>query len=75
MSTIKLFRLTPVDANSEKEIFETAERCNILKDSGLEEEELSGERLKRLDAYICDLKDMQIRDGLHVLAKLQRENC
>ena len=53
----------------EKEIFETAERCNILKDSGLEEEELSGERLKRLDAYICDLKDMQIRDGLHVFGK------
>ena len=59
----------------EKEIFETAERCNILKDSGLEEEELSGERLKRLDAYICDLKDMQIRDGFMFLAKLQRENC
>ncbi len=25
-----------------------------------------GEALKKLDAYLCDLKEMQIRDGLHV---------
>ncbi|MFB2607515.1 cobaltochelatase subunit CobN, partial [Rhizobium phaseoli] len=28
--------------------------------------ESEGEALKKLDAYLCDLKEMQIRDGLHV---------
>ena len=27
------------------------------------------ERLRRLDAHLCDLKEMQIRDGLHVLGQ------
>ncbi len=53
----------------EKEILEIAEQCNLLKDSGLEDDEIPGERLKRLDSYICDLKDLQIRDGLHVFGK------
>ncbi|WP_375462221.1 cobaltochelatase subunit CobN [uncultured Enterovirga sp.] len=29
----------------------------------------SDEMLRRLDAHLCDLKEMQIRDGLHVLGR------
>jgi cobaltochelatase CobN len=25
--------------------------------------------LEKLDAYLCDLKEMQIRDGLHIFGK------
>ncbi|MDB5589761.1 cobaltochelatase subunit CobN [Enterovirga sp.] len=28
-----------------------------------------GEALRRIDAHLCDLKEMQIRDGLHVLGR------
>ena len=29
----------------------------------------SGDKLKKLDSYICDLKEMQIRDGLHIFGE------
>lgn len=35
---------------------------NAARDSGADE----AEALARLDAYLCDVKDLQIRDGLHV---------
>ncbi|TAV89949.1 cobaltochelatase subunit CobN [Rhizobium leguminosarum] len=36
------------------------------RDAGIAKGESEGEALKKLDAYLCDLKEMQIRDGLHV---------
>src|SRR5262249_46856570 len=35
-------------------------------DCGIVKGEQQGEALKKLDAFLCELKDLQIRDGLHV---------
>ncbi|MEO0542463.1 MAG: cobaltochelatase subunit CobN [Pseudomonadota bacterium] len=35
-------------------------------DAGIEKSDDSDTALEKLDAYLCDLKEMQIRDGLHV---------
>ncbi len=50
----------------EKEILATAERHGIDRDLGLVRDE-AGEAMRALDAHLCELKEMQIRDGLHVL--------
>ena len=50
----------------EREIVATATAAGLDRDLGLERVE-PGETLQALDAYLCELKEMQIRDGLHVL--------
>jgi len=49
----------------EREIVSTAVAAGLDRDLGLAD--VSGEALATLDAYLCDLKEMQVRDGLHVL--------
>jgi cobaltochelatase CobN len=53
-----------------REILEEATTSGLLAESGAKLE-LEGEdaALARLDAYLCDVKDMQIRDGLHVFGE------
>src|SRR5690606_13468332 len=36
------------------------------QDAGIAKGEAEDAALEKLDAYLCDLKEMQIRDGLHV---------
>ncbi|MBV9655550.1 MAG: cobaltochelatase subunit CobN [Acetobacteraceae bacterium] len=45
-------------------ILARAAECGLLDESGAAGTE--EDQLARLDAYVCDVKDMQIRDGLHV---------
>jgi cobaltochelatase CobN len=47
-----------------KQIRELAETTGIAKDAGLQ-----GEDLTKLDAWLCELKEAQIRDGLHVFGR------
>ncbi|MEL6920491.1 MAG: cobaltochelatase subunit CobN, partial [Pseudomonadota bacterium] len=35
-------------------------------DAGIADSDQTDEALEKLDAYLCDLKEMQIRDGLHI---------
>ncbi len=49
-----------------KEIVATAERHGLDRDLGLTRDS-GGEALRALDAHLCELKEMQIRDGLHIL--------
>ncbi|HEX7885895.1 MAG TPA: cobaltochelatase subunit CobN, partial [Phenylobacterium sp.] len=51
------------------EILERAEACGLLSESGCERGASDEETLSRLDAYLCDVKDLQIRDGLHVFGQ------
>jgi cobaltochelatase CobN len=53
-----------------REILEEATTSGLLAESGAKPE-MDGEdaALARLDAYLCDVKDMQIRDGLHVFGE------
>ncbi len=50
----------------EREILAAAGRLGLDRDLGIVRGE-TGEALRTLDAHLCDVKEMQIRDGLHVL--------
>ncbi len=51
-----------------REILERAAACGLLAESGADRADGEDEALARLDAYLCDVKDLQIRQGLHVFA-------
>jgi cobaltochelatase CobN len=47
-------------------ILEQAATAGLLAESGAAPDALEDDALARLDAYLCDVKDLRIRDGLHV---------
>jgi len=49
-----------------KQILDLVADIGLDQDAGIAKGEGEDEALKKLDAYLCDLKEMQIRDGLHV---------
>ena len=51
------------------DILATATRAGIVADSGVDIDEDPVEQLLKLDNYLCDLKELQIRDGLHVFGQ------
>jgi cobaltochelatase CobN len=51
-----------------RRIFDTARAAHVDLDAGLGDEESDG-ALQKLDAWLCDLKEAQIRDGLHILGE------
>jgi cobaltochelatase CobN len=50
-------------------ILDRAEATGLLRDSGLAGAADPVTALRRLDAFLCDLKDMRIADGLHVFGR------
>jgi cobaltochelatase CobN len=52
-----------------REILQRAEATGLLAESGVDQVDDEGDALARLDAYLCDVKDLQIRDGLHVFGR------
>ncbi len=57
------------------EIWKTVVAANLHHDLGLEEQpddEEYGEFLQHIDGYLCEISDMQIRDGLHVLGEMPK---
>ncbi|MCK6450164.1 MAG: cobaltochelatase subunit CobN [Alphaproteobacteria bacterium] len=52
-----------------RRIVELAQSTGIAADCGLAPGGDGADVLKRLDAYLCELKDLQIRDGLHVFGR------
>ncbi|GAN90131.1 cobaltochelatase subunit CobN [Gluconobacter frateurii M-2] len=54
-----------------RDILDRASGMGLLAESGVKPGEGDeAEALARLDAYLCDVKDLQIRDGLHVFGKV-----
>ena len=51
------------------EILARAADLGLLAESGAAEAADEDEALARLDAWLCDVKDLQIRDGLHVFGE------
>ena len=51
------------------DILELVARLGLDRDCGIAAGEDAGEALTKLDAYLCELKEMQIRDGLHVFGR------
>lgn len=52
-----------------KEILAEARSSGLLAESGVAPDADEDAALARLDAYLCDVKDSQIRDGLHVFGQ------
>ncbi|MCZ8319977.1 MAG: cobaltochelatase subunit CobN [Novosphingobium sp.] len=50
-------------------IAEAAEELRIDLDLGITPSLAVEEKVRRIDAHLCDLKEMQIRDGLHVFGR------
>jgi cobaltochelatase CobN len=50
-------------------IVETAQRNGLAGEAGIERATGPDEALKRIDAWLCDLKDLSIKDGLHVYGR------
>ncbi|MEM6447441.1 MAG: cobaltochelatase subunit CobN [Cyanobacteria bacterium P01_D01_bin.123] len=51
------------------QILELLERENLLQDLGARSDDAS-ELFNSIDGYLCELKEAQIRDGLHVLGQV-----
>jgi len=49
-----------------KQILELIADIGLDQDAGIVVGEAEDSALQKLDAYLCDLKEMQIRDGLHI---------
>ncbi len=52
-----------------REILDRAENAGLLAESGAKRDMSEDDQLARLDAYLCDVKDLQIRDGLHIFGR------
>jgi cobaltochelatase CobN len=52
-----------------REILQRAEATGLLAESGVDQVDDESDALARLDAYLCDVKDLQIRDGLHIFGR------
>ncbi len=50
-------------------ILELVRDIGLDQDAGIARDDDEGRSLEKLDAYLCDLKEMQIRDGLHVFGR------
>ena len=50
-------------------ILMTADRAGIADDCGITADDGDDEKLLKLDNFLCDLKEMQIRDGLHIFGQ------
>ncbi len=48
------------------DILKLTERIGLDKDCGIIEDDDEDAALSKLDNYLCELKEMQIRDGLHI---------
>ncbi|WP_275783229.1 cobaltochelatase subunit CobN [Pararhizobium gei] len=48
------------------QILDLVRDIGLDQDAGIEQADGEDKALEKLDAYLCDLKELQIRDGLHV---------
>jgi cobaltochelatase CobN len=50
-------------------IIETAGRSGLAREAGVDGAAAADEALKRIDAWLCDLKDLAIKDGQHIFGR------
>jgi cobaltochelatase CobN len=51
-------------------IVETAQRTGLAREAGVESTFEPDDALRRIDAWLCDLKDLAIKDGQHIYGRL-----
>jgi cobaltochelatase CobN len=52
-----------------KLIVETAQRSGLAREAGIAGPQTPDDALRRIDAWLCDLKDLAIKDGLHIYGR------
>jgi cobaltochelatase CobN len=52
-----------------KLIVETAQKTGLASEAGVAGTDAPDEALRRIDAWLCDLKDFAIKDGLHIFGR------
>ncbi|TIR12583.1 MAG: cobaltochelatase subunit CobN, partial [Mesorhizobium sp.] len=52
-----------------KLIVETAQKTGLASEAGVAGTDAPDEALRRIDAWLCDLKDFAIKDGLHIYGR------
>jgi cobaltochelatase CobN len=50
-------------------IMETAQRTGLAREAGVDDALDGSDALRRIDAWLCDLKDLAIKDGLHIFGR------
>jgi cobaltochelatase CobN len=67
-ATMDSRRLAPL----RRDILDLARSAGIDRDAGIDDADTAGEEeaLIRLDAFLCEIKEAQIRNGLHILGEL-----
>jgi cobaltochelatase CobN len=50
-------------------IIETAQSTGLASEAGLAGELHADEALRKIDAWLCDLKDLALKDGLHIYGR------
>jgi len=53
-----------------KLIVEMAQRSGLAREAGVEKAAAPDDALRRIDAWLCDLKDLAIKDGLHIYGRV-----
>ena len=52
-----------------KQILDLVQDLGLDHDAGISKSDNDSAALEKLDAWLCDLKEMQIRDGLHIFGR------
>jgi len=55
-------------------IVETAQRTGLAREAGVADTVSPDDALRCIDAWLCDLKDLAIKDGLHVYGRASAES-
>jgi cobaltochelatase CobN len=50
-------------------IVEEARRSGLAREAGLADAVVPDDALRRVDAWLCDLKDLAVKDGLHIYGR------
>ncbi len=50
-------------------IVETAQRSGLAREAGIDGAAAPDDALRRIDAWLCDLKDLAVKDGLHIYGR------
>ncbi|MBA1139166.1 cobaltochelatase subunit CobN [Mesorhizobium neociceri] len=50
-------------------IVDTAQKTGLASEAGVARTDAPDEALRRIDAWLCDLKDFAIKDGLHIYGR------
>ncbi|MDX8481326.1 cobaltochelatase subunit CobN [Mesorhizobium sp. VK24D] len=58
-----------------KLIVETAQKSGLAAEAGVAGTDAPDEALRRIDAWLCDLKDFAVKDGLHVYGRAPEDEA